>query len=162
MGVIPDDVDHDKLYEDVNEMRQKYYHVPLNQVSVGIAVQDLFQVAYNHRIHIPNEMTLLGKSILTMESVATFLDPNISVVDVAEPFGKKLFWDRLNPFVNRLSFSIVLLALSIVILGLIVGGAISGTVSPIIGKVPIVEISFFIALLMILWLLFAIFRPGRF
>ncbi len=217
MGVIPDAVDHDKLYEDVDELRQKYYQVPLNQVSVGVAVQDLFRVAHRHRIRIPNEMTMLGKSMLTMEGVATALDPEISVMDVAEPFGKKLFLDRLNPFklgkevleeipdyidliqevplslkrlakvmrqgklrveadspqlgellakldriVNRLSFSIVLLALSIVLLGLIIGAAISGTSSPIMGKVPIVEIGFLIALLMFLWLLFAIFRSGRF
>ncbi|MPY19903.1 AarF/ABC1/UbiB kinase family protein [Paenibacillus glucanolyticus] len=217
MGVIPDDADRDKLYEDVDELRQKYYDVPLKQVSVGVAVQDLFRVAYSHRIRIPSEMTMLGKSMLTMEGVATALDPDISVIDVAEPFGKKLFLDRINPFelgkqvfeeipdyfdlireapqglrqlvkvmrqgklqieanspqlgelhskldriVNRLSFSIVLLALSIVMLGLIIGAAISGTSSPIIGKVPIVEIGFLIALLMVLWLLFAIFRSGRF
>lgn len=217
MGIVPDEVDQEKLFEDVDELRQKYYKVPLNQVSIGIAVQDLFQVAFKHRIRMPSDMTMLGKSLLTMEGVAIALDPAISIIDVAEPFGKKLFVDRLNPLelgkqlleevpdyfdlirevplgfrqlvkvmrqgklrieanspqldelltkldriVNRLSFSIVLLSLSIVMLGFIIGAAISGTLSPIIGKIPIVEIGFVIALLMSLWLLFAIFRSGRF
>lgn len=217
MGVVPEDVDHDKLYEDVDELRQKYYQIPLNQVSVGAAIQDLFHVAYSHRIRIPREMTMLCKSMLTMEGVATVLDPEISVLDVAEPFGKKMFMNRLNPLelgkqvleeipdyielirempssikqlvrimrqgklrieadspqlgqlpaqldrlINRLSFSIVMLALSIVMLGLIIGAAITGTTSPVIGKIPIIEIGFVIALLMFLWLIFAIFRSGRF
>ncbi|OBR67645.1 ABC transporter [Paenibacillus oryzae] len=217
MGVVPDDIDQSKLFDDVDELRQKYYQVPLNQVSVGVAVQDLFQVAYRHRIRIPNEMTMLGKAMLTMEGVATSLDPEISVVDVAEPFGAKLFLNRLNPIrmgkqvmeevpelvdavqelpgsvkrlmklvrqgklrieadspqlgellnkldrlFNRLAFSIVLLALSIVMLGLIIGAAISGTVSPIMGKIPVIEVGFAIAFLMFLWLIYAIFRSGRF
>lgn len=217
MGVIPEDVDHDKLHEHVDELRQKYYQIPLNQVSVGAAVQDLFNVAYSHRIRIPREITMLCKSMITMEGVATALDPEISVLDVAEPFGKKMFLNRLNPFelgkqvleeipdyidlvrempssfkqlakimrqgklrveadspqldqlpakldrlINRLSFSIVLLALSIVMLGLIIGAAITGTTSPVIGKIPIIETGFLIALLMFLWLIFAIFRSGRF
>lgn len=217
MGVIPEECEPDKLYEDVEELRLKYYRVPLNQVSIGVAVQDLFRVAYRHRIRIPGEMTMLGKSMLTMEGVAASLDPDISVMDVAEPFGKKLFLEQINPLelgkrvweelpeyvdllqkapsglkelagmlrkgklrveadspqlgellgkldrlINRLSFSIVLLALSIVMLGLIVGAAISGTTSPIIGKVPVIEAGFLIALLMFFWLIYAIFRSGRF
>ncbi len=217
MGAVPDDIDQIKLFDDVDELRQKYYQVPLNQVSVGVAVQDLFQVAYRHRIRIPNEMTMLGKAMLTMEGVAASLDPEISVVDIAEPFGAKLFLNRLNPIgigkqvmeevpemidavqdlpgsfkrlmklvrqgklrieadspqlgellnkldrlFNRLAFSIVLLALSIVMLGLIIGAAISGTVSPIMGKIPVIEVGFAIAFLMFLWLIYAIFRSGRF
>lgn len=98
MGVVPDEVDEVQLFADVDELRQKYYQVPLDQVSVGVAVQDLFQVAYRHRIRIPSEMTMLGKALLTMEGVATSLDSTIRVMDIAEPFGKKLLMDRLHPF----------------------------------------------------------------
>lgn len=98
MGVVPDEVDEVQLFADVDELRQKYYQVPLDQVSVGVAVQDLFQVAYRHRIRIPSEMTMLGKALLTMEGVSTSLDSTIRVMDIAEPFGKKLLMDRLHPF----------------------------------------------------------------
>lgn len=217
MGVIPDEVDHDRLSADVEEMRQRYYQVPLHEVSVGVAVNDLFAVAYKHHIRIPSQMTMLGKSMLTMEGVATALDPEISVIDIAEPFGKKMLRDQFNPFklgrqvmeeipnyldlirevplgfrqlikvmrqgklrieanspqlgelqhqldriVNRLSFSIVLLALSIMMLGLIIGAAISGTSSPILAKLPVMEIGLGIIAFMMLWLLLAIFRSGRF
>ncbi|MED4600621.1 AarF/ABC1/UbiB kinase family protein [Paenibacillus validus] len=216
MGMIPDDVDRDALNADVDKMREKYYQVPLNQISLGVAVNDLFSVAFRHQIRIPTELTLLGKSLLTMEGVVSALDPTFSVFDVAEPFGKKLFLERLDPrqmlknwiedvpeyfdlisevplslkqlsmvlrqgklrievaspqvdalmkkmdrISNRLSFSIVLLSLSIVMVGLIIGAALSHS-QTMLWRIPIIEIGFVIALFMFMWLIFAILRSGRF
>ena len=216
MGVVPEGADMRQLNSDVDELRDKYYKVPLDRVRIGEAVHDLFSVALRHRIQIPKELTLLGKTLLTMEGVVTTLDPTFSVIDVAEPFGKKLILERLNPgrivkkwaeeipayldllndiplslkqlsillrqgklgvevaspqvealmkkmdrIGNRLSFSIVLLALSIVMLGLIVGAALSHS-RTVLWRVTIIEIGLGIAMFMFMWLLFSIFRSGRF
>lgn len=97
MGFVPNDVHHEQLFADVEKLREKYYKVPLKKVSLAEAVQDLFHVALLHRIHIPAELTLLGKSLLTMEGVVSALDPTLSVIDIAEPFGKKLFIEQFSP-----------------------------------------------------------------
>ena len=216
LGMIPENVDIKKLTADVEEMRDKYYDIPLQDVSVGEAINDLFIIAFRHNIRIPSELTLLGKSLMTMEGVVVALDPTFSVFDVAEPFGRKLFLDKLKPwkivkniveeipeyfaslkdipltakqfmgilrkgkveveftspqldllikkidrFSNQIAFSIVLLALSIVMVGLIIGVAMSG-VQTILWKFPIIEIGFSIAMLMVAWLIYSIFRSGRF
>ncbi|MNR49820.1 hypothetical protein D3C85_1692510 [compost metagenome] len=62
---------------------------------------------------------------------------------------------------NRLSFSIVLLAFSIIMAGLIIASSLRGEPS-MLWDFPIVEIGSVIALLMILWLLYSIFKSGRF
>ncbi|MFF2481517.1 ABC1 kinase family protein [Paenibacillus sp. NPDC058071] len=100
MGFITDDTDREALRADVDELREKYYKVPLSQVSMGETVNDLFDLAMRHRIQVPAELTLLGKTFLTMEGVVTHLDANFSVFDVAEPFGKKLLLERLNPLLT--------------------------------------------------------------
>lgn len=216
MGVIPDDADQDSLYADVDAMREKYYKVPLNQISIGDAVNDLFGVAFRHRIRVPTELTLLGKSLLTMEGVVTALDPDISIFDVAEPFGKKLFLERLDPrqtlkswmedvpeaidllsevpqsirqlakvmrqgklgieaespqldtlmkkldrISNRLAFSIVLLSISIVMVGLIIGSSLNHS-QTLLWRIPVIEIGFVGATGVFIWLIYAIFRSGRF
>lgn len=68
---------------------------------------------------------------------------------------------KLDRISNRLSFSIVLLSFSIIMVGLIVGSAIAGEVS-YFWSLPVIEIGFVVAVLMFIWLIFAIFRSGRF
>ncbi|MFS0728082.1 AarF/UbiB family protein [Paenibacillus sp. 1P07SE] len=216
MGIIPEEADQDALYSDVDEMREKYYKVPLHQISLGDSVNDLFAIAFRHRIRMPAEMTLLGKCLLTMEGVVSSLDPDFSVFDVAEPFGKRMLLERLSPrqiiknwiedfpdyldmlgevplslrqmsallrqgklrievaspqvedlmkkmdrISNRLSFSIVLLSLSIIMVGLIIGSALSES-NTMLWRIPVIEIGFIVALLLFIWLIYAIFRSGRF
>lgn len=216
MGVIPIETDMSALQVDIDELRDKYYDVPLSQISLGGAVTDLLSVAYKHQIMIPAELTMLAKALLTVEALVEMLDPDFSIMNAAEPFGKQLLKERYNPkkiaanawehlteyteiladlpkklrevastiqkgkmrleitipelniflnkmdrISNRLSFAIVVLAFSIIMVGLIIGSSISGQAS-LLWKLPVIEIGSCIALLMFLWLIFAIFKSGRF
>lgn len=216
MGLVPDDVNMQKLRYDLDQLRGNYYDVPLSQVSLGQAVNDLFFVAYQHQIRIPTNLILLGKTLLTVEGVAQKLDPELSIIKVAEPFGRQLLKERYHPkkvieniskhlveygeiltelpknvqevtsvmkkgkihmeitipeldlflkkldrISNRLSFSIVLLSFSIIMVGLIIGSALSRQ-SMLLWNIPAIEIGFGVAILMFLWLLHSIFKSGRF
>ncbi len=216
MGLVPDDVDMMQLRDDVEQLREKYYGVPLSQISLGKAVNDLFSVAFRHSIRIPAALTLLGKTLLTIEGVVEKLDPDFSIFNIAEPFGRQLLKERLHPkslaetawkhvsdygellfdlpkhskeltslikrgrlrleidipeldlllkkldrISNRLSFSIILLAFSIIMVGIIIGSS-PGRQSTLLWKIPAIEIGFGVATLMFLWLLYSIFKSGRF
>ncbi|MUT66920.1 AarF/ABC1/UbiB kinase family protein [Paenibacillus sp. NEAU-GSW1] len=216
MGFIPEQTDIDVLRADVEELRDKYYNVPLSQLRISEMVNDLFALARRHQFNIPSELTLLGKTFLTMEGVVTSLDPSFSVVDVAEPIGRKLFKNRFNirnlskkwleelpeyasiaaevpvslrkllgslqkgkfgleitvpelgeflrkmdQISNRLSLSIVLLSFSIIMVGLIIGSSLRHQ-NTVLWNIPAIEIGFGIAALLFIWLIYAIFRSGRF
>ncbi|OQP07131.1 ABC transporter [Geobacillus sp. 46C-IIa] len=215
LGLVPDEVDEGKLRDDMDELREKYYRVPLGEVSLGEAVGDLLTVAFRHGIRIPSDLTLLGKALLTVEGVVETLDPQFRVMDVAEPFGKKLLKERLRPdrvaetawkrvadygelllrlpdsvkeltkvmrrgklqlemtasdleallrkldqISNRLSISIVLLSLSIVMAGMMIASSL-GRQSMLLWKIPVIEIGFGIVAIMFGWLLYSIFRSGK-
>ena len=72
----------------------------------------------------------------------------------------KLLVHHMDRIGNRLSFSIVLLSFSIIMTGLIIGSSLGGR--PVLFGVPAIEVGFVVAAIMFLWLLFAIFRSGRF
>lgn len=97
MGLVPEDVNMSRLRIDVDRLRDKYYDVPFSQVSIGEAVNDLFSVAQKHRILIPTDLSLVGKSLLTMEGIVAKLDPDLSIIKIAEPFGRKLLKERYQP-----------------------------------------------------------------
>lgn len=216
LGVIPEDADRAGLHDDMDRLREAYYDIPFNQVSIGKALNDLFGIARKHRLVIPPDLAMLGKTMLTMEGVVASFDPSFSIVQMAEPFGRRLVKQRFSgsrlqrkilggvadlaeslvelpsqarqlsallsrgklkveigvPELkdlehkfsrvgNRLSFSIVLLAFSIIMAGLIIGSSLRGEPS-LLWDFPTVEIGSVVALLMILWLLFSIFKSGRF
>lgn len=97
MGIVPEDAELDALRRDVDELRDKYYGVPFGEIRLGEAVTDLLDAAHRHRVRIPADLVLLGKSLLTVEGVVAALDPDISIVAIAEPFGMRLLKERLHP-----------------------------------------------------------------
>ncbi|MEH7442185.1 AarF/UbiB family protein [Bacillus sp. JJ1122] len=66
-------------------------------------------------------------------------------------------FDRIS---NQVSFSLTLLAFSIVVLGLIVGATFGN--NTMLTSVPAIEIGFFIAFMMFLWIIYSILKSGRF
>lgn len=216
MGIVPDDVNMLRLRRDVEELREKYSDVPLSKVSLGKAVNDLFRVAFRHRIRIPADLTLVGKSLLALEGLVERLDPELSIMDIAKPFGTRLLRERFHPsrigetiwqnlteygellvdlpkqlkelmrnirrgelnvqvrmpevdiflrkldrISNQISFSLVLLSFSIIMMGLIIASA-QGKQTFLIFHIPAIEVGFGMATLMFLWLIVSIIRSGRF
>ncbi|MFB5674814.1 ABC1 kinase family protein [Paenibacillus terreus] len=216
LGLIDPDMDAQKLRNDLNRLREEYADVPFSQISLGQALNDLFSTAQKHRIGLPSDIVMLGKALLTMEGVIENLDPELSIIKLAEPFGRKLVKERfstrrirgkllggaaelaetlvelpaqvrhlasviskgklklevtvpelemllrrLDQISNRLSFSIVLLAFSIIMVGLIIGSSLAHRAT-LLWDVPAIEIGFVVALLMVAFLLYSIFRSGRF
>lgn len=218
MGIIGREVDMEELRRDVDRIRERYYDVPLSQVKLGKAIGELLELAFKYRIRIPSEFSLIAKTLITLEGIVEELDPTLSIMEVAEPFGRHLMRERLRPrrlwqefseharefgemffrlpgrmdrvleqaengrltfrlehaelretlsridrISNRLSFSIVLLAFSIIIAGLVVGSSLTARAggTSLWVRLPFLEISFALAILMGGWLLLAIFRSGR-
>lgn len=97
MGAVPEDVNMRDLRRDAEHLKDKYYDVPLSRVNLGNAVEEIFDIAHKHKIILPSDFTILGKAILTLESIVTHLDPDFSIIDAAEPFGKILLKERMQP-----------------------------------------------------------------
>lgn len=97
MGILHDDTDIKKLEKDLSILKTKYYDVPLETMSLGEIFMDLFEVAYRHKVKIPSEITILGKTILTLEGLVSKLDPDMRIMDGVEPFGRQLLRERYSP-----------------------------------------------------------------
>src|SRR5690606_3037163 len=90
MGLIGDDADTTGLRMDLDRLRERYYDIPFAEIQIGQALQDLFATAQKHQVVLPADLLLLGKALLTVEGVALALDPDLRILDLAEPFGRKL------------------------------------------------------------------------
>lgn len=97
MGIVGDEVDMAELRRDIDRLHDKYVGVPLSEVGMGEAVRDLMDVAYRHQIRIPTDFILVGKTLMTVEGLVEQLDPQISIMRIAEPFGKRLLLEQFRP-----------------------------------------------------------------
>lgn len=93
-GVAPEDVRISLLREDINGLKEKYLDLPISQISLGTAIKEMFTITFKHRIRIPADLTLLGKVLLTLEGIIEMLDPELSIINIAQPFGTKLLKER--------------------------------------------------------------------
>lgn len=87
LGVVGPDVDRAALQRDLGGLLAKIRERPLEEVSVGDALESLLRVGSTHRIQNPGELLLLTRAFLIAESVLRQLDPDLSVVEV---FGRQL------------------------------------------------------------------------
>ncbi|ODA42870.1 AarF/ABC1/UbiB kinase family protein [Desulfosporosinus sp. BG] len=86
LGVVPQNVDLDRLRLDLDGIRRKHLDVPIAQTALPELVNDLLSMAFNHRIEIPSDFILIGKSLLTLQGIVHELDPSMSVAELAKPF----------------------------------------------------------------------------
>lgn len=97
MGLIEPDTKIEELRMDIEDLQEKYYQEALSQIHFGEAINELFSIAFKHHIQFPADLTLLGKTLLTMEGIVESLDPQFNMMGAAEPFGKKLLQERYHP-----------------------------------------------------------------
>jgi len=87
----------ESMERDLQRLLIHYWGVSLEQIRVGEMLAEIFQVAYEHRVYLPGDLTLLGKTILTMEGTARALDPDFVLADAVRPFAEQLVRERLSP-----------------------------------------------------------------
>ncbi|MEK7433512.1 MAG: AarF/ABC1/UbiB kinase family protein [Cyanobacteriota bacterium] len=83
-------VDFQEFKKDVYESMEKILGLPINEIQFSEILQDLMEGAKKNRIRIPNDYTLMGKAIMTIEGIGRILDPTLDLEKEAEPFVRKL------------------------------------------------------------------------
>ncbi|QTD40069.1 AarF/ABC1/UbiB kinase family protein [Sporosarcina sp. Te-1] len=135
-----------KAVEPFGEKLMKERYNPLN-----LAQESIKQWMENYQIltHLPKDLKDITR---TIKKGKLQLDINVKQTHT--------FLNRLDQISNRLSFSIILLSFSILMVGVIIGSAIAGERN-LLWDLPVIEAGSIIAGLMFLFLLYRIFRSGK-
>ncbi|GAK60251.1 ubiquinone biosynthesis protein UbiB [Candidatus Vecturithrix granuli] len=82
---------------DVSDILDRYYGVPLHQIELGKVTREMMEVALKHKVKIPPDYTLMIKAMLTIESIGKQLDPNLNAIEEARPMVTRILRERWNP-----------------------------------------------------------------
>jgi len=98
-----------RLFEkDVAEFMGRHLYKPLKEIHLGKLLQDLLELAAQHRLRIFPDIFLMMKALTSLEGVAKNLDPDFDMVAQAAPFIAKVKLRRFSP--KRIESDIVKLA----------------------------------------------------
>ncbi|MGB9677068.1 MAG: ABC1 kinase family protein [Candidatus Ratteibacteria bacterium] len=85
MGSLVDTPDIQELDEDIEELIEIYRDVPIKNIKIGELIGICFEIMRKNKIKIPVNFALMGKSIITLEGICYFIDPEFKLMEVIEP-----------------------------------------------------------------------------
>lgn len=88
-----------KLRDACATLFDSYLHagVSLKNVKASLLLGDLYDLASRFRIRLPSEYAVLARASTEIEGVVRQLDPELEVLDAAQPYLHKLVEERLSP-----------------------------------------------------------------
>jgi len=89
------------LGKDVADFMGQHLYKPLKDIEVGKLLQNILEMAAQHRMRLPPELFLMMKAISTVEGVGLTLDPDFDMIAHAAPFIRQVKLSRFSP--KRLS-----------------------------------------------------------
>jgi ubiquinone biosynthesis protein len=97
IGQTPPQLDESLLSNDVADFVGHYATQALDQFEVGSALTDMTQIMRRHRIMLPAQVAMLIKTLVTLEGTSKLLCPHFSLMEVMQPFHRKMLLRRLSP-----------------------------------------------------------------
>lgn len=91
------DIDMEALSADLDALLEEYNGINLAQIEVGLMIQQLSSLARTHELTLPSDLTLLIKSIMILEGLATSLDPQFDLIKEVTPFVRRAILQRFSP-----------------------------------------------------------------
>ena len=75
-------VDHPQLLQDLDQIIGSYGMADLSELDLGAFLNALIQMARHDGVELPGTVTMLARSLVTLEGVADLFLPNVSMVEI--------------------------------------------------------------------------------
>lgn len=95
-GWVPEDTRVVELEAAVRSVGEPNFTRPLNEVSFGKLLFDLFQVAHRFQLTLQPQLLMLQKTLLNVEGLARQLDPELDIWGVAKPELETILREKHN------------------------------------------------------------------
>jgi ubiquinone biosynthesis protein len=90
-------VDEAKLAADVNELVFDLEGVPLKDIRIGAAIRQFAAIVREHSIVLPSDLSLMFKTLITLEGLGRQYDPDLHIVQHLTPLVKQALAERYRP-----------------------------------------------------------------
>lgn len=96
-GWIPEDTDPEAFEQVIREVCEPIFAKPLNEISFGHFLVQLFQAAREFNMEVQPQLVLLQKTLLYIEGLGRELYPELDLWETAKPFMEEWMVERVGP-----------------------------------------------------------------
>lgn len=82
--------------KDLSLVLDKYLYGPMQDLSIAEVFSSIFELAGKYGMHIPRQITLVGKALGTAQTAIELLDPSISILEIAQNTSLTLIKEHLR------------------------------------------------------------------
>ncbi len=97
LGAVPSGFDEAALSVDLSEFVSHYANQPIDTFDLGGALTEMIEIVQRYRIALPSSLAMLIKVLVMLEGTARILEPNFSLMELIQPYQKKMLLRRMSP-----------------------------------------------------------------
>lgn len=95
LGIVPDEK-RNELIDDIYDMLDKYYDIPIGRFNLKMAQEEGFLLLKKYKITLPRNLTLLAKALMEVEALGNLLDPEFDVMNYLKPYIREIIKERYS------------------------------------------------------------------
>jgi ubiquinone biosynthesis protein len=97
VGKAPMNLDRSSLAMDVTDFLAHYGSQPLDQFDLSGALREITEIIRRYNVMLPARIAMLLKALITLEGTSQIVSPKFSLVEMMQPYRRKILWQRLSP-----------------------------------------------------------------
>jgi ubiquinone biosynthesis protein len=97
LGAVPPGLDESALSVDLSEFVSHYANQPIDTFDLAGALTEMIEIVQRYRIALPSPLAMLIKVLVMLEGTARILAPNFSLMELIQPYQKKMLLRRMSP-----------------------------------------------------------------
>ncbi|WP_302608952.1 AarF/UbiB family protein, partial [uncultured Dubosiella sp.] len=97
LGTSKKEIDHAKFTVEMDRFMNKYINMSLSDINLPQMVQEMFAICHQYAIMLPKGISMLARSLITIEGTMRVLDPKTNIMQVLSSYEMELLninWNR--------------------------------------------------------------------
>lgn len=96
LGTPKNPVNHAQLYTDLDDIVRRYLSMDFGTMNLGNLLEELLDMLKTHEISIPSDITMLCRSMMTMEGTLKACSPNVNLIQILSIHMSQSIWKELD------------------------------------------------------------------
>ncbi|MCC7474780.1 MAG: AarF/ABC1/UbiB kinase family protein [Pirellulales bacterium] len=97
LGSVPPGLDEPALSVDLAEFVNHYANQPVDNFDLAGALTEMIEIVQRYQIALLPQLAMLIKVLVMLEGTARLLEPHFSLMELIEPYQRKMLRRRLSP-----------------------------------------------------------------